>query len=66
MTQVRPTASPRVVPAASVRWAPDSSARIPSVGKRARMASMTSASDRWSTSVTTSRDPLASTRPTRS
>ena len=38
--------------------APDSSARIPSPGKRSRIASMISASDRWSTSVTTSRARL--------
>ena len=58
MTQVRPTARLPVPSAPGFRCAPDSSARIPSPGNRARIASMTSASDRWSTSVTTSRADL--------
>ena len=53
-----PEAAPGPSPAPAPWCAPDSSARIPSPGKRARMASRMSASDRWSTSVTTSRADL--------
>jgi hypothetical protein len=46
------------VSAAGPGWAPDSSARIASPGNRFRIASRIIASDRWSTSVTTSRADL--------
>ncbi len=51
---------------AGARWAPDSSARIPSSGKRSRIAPRMRSSHRWSTSVTTSLADLWSIRSTRS
>ena len=66
--QVRPDASAlaaSVAAAALAAWcAPDSSARIPSPGNASRMAPRIIASDRWSTSVTTSLGDLWSMTPT--